>query len=74
MPELRLGEVIVNVAGGKCAVCKEKIKEGKAIQLSSFSAAIRHFDCVPKKDKRGIHDAMRRRHSKRMAQNPNKHK
>lgn len=50
--ELRSGELVVQCAGGKCAVCKMQIKPGPAVQLSSSTNYIRHTTCMPKKDAR----------------------
>ena len=35
---LRIGEEIVTCAGGKCAVCKNMIPAGKAVQLSRYTS------------------------------------
>lgn len=50
---LRLGELVVKCAGGKCAVCKNVIEPGDAVQLSSYTNRIRHLNCTPKTDSRG---------------------
>ena len=54
MSDLRFGEVIIKCAGGKCCVCKERVKPGLAVQLSSKTNAIRHQSCMPKTDSRSI--------------------
>jgi hypothetical protein len=50
--DLRRGEEIVHVVGGPCTVCKGRILEGKAVQLSKYTARIRHLECMPKTDSR----------------------
>jgi ferredoxin len=50
--ELRPGEMVVQCAGGKCVSCKQRIEPGPAVQLSARTSAIRHPQCMPKKDKR----------------------
>jgi hypothetical protein len=50
--ELRPGEQLVTVAGGKCNVCKKRIEPGKAVQVSAYSNAIRHPECLPETDQR----------------------
>jgi hypothetical protein len=52
MSNLRHGEEIVTVAGGKCEVCKQKVEPGKAVQLSKYTIRIRHTHCLPKSDSR----------------------
>jgi hypothetical protein len=53
MVELRSGEVLLNqCAGGPCAVCKQRISPGPAVQLSKRSNRIRHVDCMPQTDTR----------------------
>ena len=49
---MRFGEAMVYCAGGICAVCKQRIAVGPAIQLSSKTSAIRHEACMPKEDTR----------------------
>jgi len=50
---LRNGEVLISKsAGGPCAVCKGRIQPGQAVQLSKWSARIRHVECLPKSDTR----------------------
>ncbi len=52
MSELRKGECIVQVATGRCAVCKNLIVKGPAVQLSAYTTRLRHLECMPKKDTR----------------------
>lgn len=55
MIELRQGEILLeNCAGGKCAVCKQRILPGKAVQLSKNTNSIRHIECVPQTDSRNM--------------------
>ncbi len=52
MADLRSGELVVQSAGGICAVCRQRIPSGPAVQLSSQTSRIRHVECVPKTDSR----------------------
>lgn len=53
MTGLRHGELLLNqCAGGKCAVCKELITPGRAVQLNCRSSRIRHVEGLPKTDTR----------------------
>ena len=69
MSTLRIGEFLIEqCAGGKCVVCKGRIPPGPANQLSSHSAAIRHVECLPKKDTRVINDLRMMRGNRRAVQ------
>jgi hypothetical protein len=50
--ELRPGEMVVQVAGGKCVCCKQRVNPGPAVQLSARTTSIRHTTCMPKTDSR----------------------
>jgi hypothetical protein len=52
MAELRHGEEIIHIAFGKCIVCKEPIPAGEAVQLSKYTNAVRHVECMPGSDNR----------------------
>lgn len=57
---LRVGEVIIKVAMGKCSVCKQPIAAGNAVQLSKNSVRIRHLECMPKTDGRSNYRPVRK--------------
>lgn len=51
--ELRSGELVVYCGGGAiCVCCKAPIVKGPAVQLSRYSARLRHTTCMPKQDQR----------------------